>query len=72
LGAELPIPWVYKNAGFHAISESTRDDLVHRGVPAERIVVIHPGVDARRYVPDPATPRAAAPTFLVPGPIEAL
>ena len=66
-GAELPIPWVYKNAGFHAISESTRDDLVHRGVPAERIVVIHPGVDARRYVPDPATPRAAAPTFLYLG-----
>ncbi len=65
--AERPIPWLYKNAGFHAISESTRDDLVRRGVPAERIVVIHPGVDVRRYAPDPATPRAAAPTFLYLG-----
>jgi len=65
--AERPIPWMYKNAGFHAISESTRDDLVRRGVPAERIVVIHPGVDTRRYAPDPATPRAAAPTFLYLG-----
>jgi glycosyltransferase involved in cell wall biosynthesis len=66
-GAELPIPWVYRSAAFHAISESTRDDLVRRGVPAERVVVIHPGVDSQEYRPDPATPRAAAPTFLYVG-----
>ncbi|HEX9292703.1 MAG TPA: glycosyltransferase family 4 protein [Gemmatimonadales bacterium] len=65
--AEIPIPWVYNRAGFHAISESTADDLVRRGVPRERVVVIHPGVDARRYTPDPATPRAARPTFLYLG-----
>ncbi len=65
--AEVPIPWVYRRAGFHAISESTADDLVRRGVPRERVVVIHPGVDARRYAPDPATPRAARPTFLYLG-----
>jgi glycosyltransferase involved in cell wall biosynthesis len=66
-GSELPIPWVYKNAGFHAISESTRDDLVRRGVPTEQIVVIHPGVDSQAYRPDPATPRATRPTFLYLG-----
>jgi glycosyltransferase involved in cell wall biosynthesis len=66
-GAELPIPWVYKNARFHAISESTRDDLVRRGVPSERVVVIHPGVDSTVYRPDPATPRAERPTFLYLG-----
>ena len=66
-GSELPIPWVYKNAGFHAISESTRDDLVRRGVPPERVVVIHPGVDSQAYRPDPATPRADRPTFLYLG-----
>jgi glycosyltransferase involved in cell wall biosynthesis len=66
-GAELPIPWVYKNAAFHAISESTRDDLVRRGVPAKRVVVIHPGVDSQAYRPDPATPRATRPTFLYLG-----
>src|SRR5438093_1155005 len=41
--SELPIPWVYRRAGFHAISESTRDDLVRRGVVADRVIVIHPG-----------------------------
>ncbi len=65
--AELPIPWVYRKAGFHAISESTRDDLVRRGIRPERVVVIHPGVDAVRYRPDAATPRAARPTFLYLG-----
>jgi glycosyltransferase involved in cell wall biosynthesis len=65
--SELPIPWVYKKAGYHAISESTRDDLVDRGVPSERVVVIHPGVDSQHYAPDPATPRAPHPTFLYLG-----
>jgi len=65
--AELPIPWIYRRAAFHAISESTRDDLVRRGVSRERIVVIHPGVDSQAYRPDPATPRAAHPTFLYLG-----
>jgi len=65
--AELPIPWVYRHAAFHAISESTRDDLVRRGVAADRVVVIHPGVDSKAYQPDPATPRAPHPTFLYLG-----
>jgi len=65
--AELPIPWAYRHAAFHAISESTRDDLVRRGVPSEQIVVIHPGVDSAAYRPDPATPRATRPTFLYLG-----
>ena len=37
--AERPLPRAYRRAGFHAISESTRDDLVARGVSAERIRV---------------------------------
>ena len=65
--AERPIPWVYRNAAFHAISESTRDDLIRRGIQAERVVVIHPGVDSQAYRPDPATPRAPHPTFLYLG-----
>jgi len=65
--SELPIPWIYKRAGFHAISESTRDDLVRRGVQREKIVVIHPGVDSQLYRPDAATPRAPRPTFLYLG-----
>jgi glycosyltransferase involved in cell wall biosynthesis len=65
--AEIPIPRVYRRAAFHAISDSTRDDLVRRGVSRERIAVIYPGVDAEWYHPDPATPRAERPTFLYVG-----
>jgi glycosyltransferase involved in cell wall biosynthesis len=65
--AERPVPWAYRRAAFHAISESTRDDLVRRGVPRDRIVVIYPGVDARWYCPDAGMPRAERPTFLYVG-----
>jgi glycosyltransferase involved in cell wall biosynthesis len=64
--AEQPLAWVYRRAWFHAISESTRDDLVSRGVPSSRIRVIHPGVDAERFTPLPGS-RAAVPTFLYVG-----
>jgi glycosyltransferase involved in cell wall biosynthesis len=65
--AEQPLPFAYRRAGFHAISESTRDDLVARGVDAHRIRVIHPGVDCMRYRPDPAVARTADPTFVYVG-----
>lgn len=65
--AERPLARAYRGAGFHAISESTRDDLVARGVPGGTIRVIHPGVDAVRFRPDPAVPRAEAPTFVYVG-----
>ncbi|MCA0376009.1 MAG: glycosyltransferase family 4 protein [Gemmatimonadetes bacterium] len=60
--AERPLPWVYRRAAFEAISDSTRDDLVSRGIPAERIRVIFPGIDSSLYTPAPAE-RAARPTF---------
>ena len=65
--AERPLARAYARAEFHAISESTRDDLVARGVPGGRIRVIHPGVDGARYTPAPDGKRAAAPTFLYVG-----
>jgi len=65
--AEKAIPWAYRRAWFHVISDSTRDDLVARSVPVSRVTVINPGVDATRYSPDPASPRAAVPTFLYVG-----
>jgi glycosyltransferase involved in cell wall biosynthesis len=65
--AERLIPRAYARAAFHVISNSTRDDLVARGIPAERIEVIYPGIDATWYCPDPATPRAARPTLLYVG-----
>ncbi len=65
--AEKPIPRLYRGAAFHAISDSTRDDLVARGVAAEAIRVIYPGVDAGWYTPDAATARSASPSFLYVG-----
>jgi len=65
--AELMIPRVYRGAVFHAISDSTRDDLVERGIRASDITVIFPGVDSDWFVPDQATPRAETPTFLYVG-----
>jgi glycosyltransferase involved in cell wall biosynthesis len=65
--AERPLARAYRCAGLHAISESTRDDLVARGVRRERIRVIHPGVDIARFTPAPDGARASSPTFLYVG-----
>ena len=65
--AERPLSRAYARAAFHAISESTRDDLVRRGVKADRIRVIHPGVDSERFSPSSAEPRSAEPRFLYVG-----
>lgn len=64
---ERPIPRCYRRAEFQAISQSTRDDLVTRGVPADRVTVICPGVDSAWFCPDPASPRVAPPSFVYVG-----
>ena len=60
--AERSIPRVYRDVPFEAISESTADDLVARGIPRERIRVIYCGIDSVGFTPEPAA-RAAAPLF---------
>lgn len=65
--AERPLARAYRRTAFHAISESTRDDLVARGVPAGRIRVIHPGVDSAHFRPDPNVSRTSPPSFLYIG-----
>jgi len=64
---EALIPSVYARSRFVVISESTRDDLVHRGVPRERIAVVHCGLDHEVHRPDPATPKSARPTLVFVG-----
>ena len=44
---ERLIPRVYRRCLFEAVSESTRDELVRMGVAADRISVVHNGLDAR-------------------------
>lgn len=67
VAAERLIPFAYRRAGFHVISESTRDDLMARGIPSDRITVIHPGVDSDAFAPDPNLDRSDPPAFLYVG-----
>ncbi len=60
--SERPLPRMYRGVPFQAISESTADDLVARGIPRADVVVIPPGVSFDHYTPDPGS-RAPVPTF---------
>ena len=60
--AERPLPVAYRGVAFQAISESTRDDLVTRGIPAAAVRVIYCGIDTRHFTPAPER-RAPMPTF---------
>lgn len=48
---ERLIPTIYRDSPFLAISESTRQDLVQRGVAKEKIAVSVCGLDHARYRP---------------------
>ena len=65
--AERPMPRLYRNVAVHAISRSTRDDLVARGFVSDAIRVIYPGVDAVHYTPDARVALAERPGFLYVG-----
>ena len=67
LALEAFIPRAYRDCRFVAISESTRDDLVARGLPAASIAVVHCGLDHDRYRPDPSQAKAEAPTLVFVG-----
>lgn len=41
---EKLIPWIYRDMPFLAVSESSKQDLVGRGVPAERIDLLYNGI----------------------------
>jgi len=60
--AERPLGVMYRGVPFEAISESTRDDLVARGIDRALIEVIYPGIDTVLFTPDPAA-RAPTPVF---------
>ncbi len=65
---EKLIPFAYRGARFVVISESTRDDLVERGIPAACIEVVHCGLDHDTYrADDPPAAKASAPTILYVG-----
>jgi len=64
---ERPIPRVFRDTPVIAVSESTREDLVRRGLRPEAIEVVPNGIDAERYRPPPGTERFAEPTLAFVG-----
>ena len=64
---ESLIPFAYRGCRFVAISESTRDDLVARGIPREAITVVHCGLDHARYHHDPSVAKSDVPTLTFVG-----
>lgn len=48
---ERPVPWIYRGIPTIAVSDSTRDDLVARGLPRDQVQVIPNGIDLARYTP---------------------
>lgn len=60
--AERPLALAYRGVPFEAVSQSTRDDLVQRGIPADAITVIYNGVDVQSLTPDPNA-RSTVPLF---------
>lgn len=60
--SERPLPLVYANVPFQAISDGTADDLVHRGIARDHVKVIHPGVSFDHYTPN-AAERSPHPVF---------
>jgi glycosyltransferase involved in cell wall biosynthesis len=64
--AERGISFAYKGRPFEAVSESTADDLVARGIPRKTIRVIYNGMDTAFYTPAPST-RASEPLFAYVG-----
>ena len=63
---ERPIPWIFKGVRTVAVSDSTRQDLIARGLRAP-ITVIHNGIDTDLYHPSASTPKTEKPTVLYLG-----
>ena len=64
--SEKPLGALYRKVPFQAVSVSTADDLVARGIPRGSIRIIYNGVDSARLTPNPAE-RSATPLFVYLG-----
>jgi glycosyltransferase involved in cell wall biosynthesis len=64
--SERPLGTLYGKVPFQAVSVSTADDLVRRGISRGAIRVIYNGVDSNRLTPNPVE-RAKKPVFVYLG-----
>ena len=65
--SEKPISWLYQGFQTMVISESTKEDLVKRGLPPEYIHVVHCGIDQNHYRFSSSIPKYPAPTVIYLG-----
>ncbi|MGB7062048.1 MAG: glycosyltransferase family 4 protein [Candidatus Zixiibacteriota bacterium] len=65
--SEKPISTIYKGFKFMVISESTKEDLVKRGLPSDDIHVVHCGIDHSLYRPNPSVQKDPDPTVIYLG-----
>ena len=68
--SERPLRWIYRHCDFEVISESTRQDLIARGYPADRIEVILCGIDSRTYRAPSRAEKEGAPRLVYVGRIK--
>ena len=64
--SEQPLGALYRKVPFEAVSVSTANDLVARGIPRHAIRVIYNGVDSSRLTPNPVE-RSEKPLFVYLG-----
>ena len=64
--SEQPLGLLYRRVPFEAVSNSTAEDLVARGIPRGSIRVIYNGVDSLRLTPD-SSERSETPLFVYLG-----
>jgi glycosyltransferase involved in cell wall biosynthesis len=67
---EQPLKYVYKNCPYCVISESTKTDLIKRGIDKDRITVIECGIDENAYNNDKSVGKYKTPTALYLGRIK--
>jgi glycosyltransferase involved in cell wall biosynthesis len=64
---ERPVPRVFSRVSTIAVSDSTREDLIARGMPGDSISVIPNGIELSQYSPGPWHERTEEPTLLYLG-----
>jgi glycosyltransferase involved in cell wall biosynthesis len=64
---ERPVPRAFRGVPVIAVSASTRDDLVSRGMDPACIRIVPNGIDLEAFAPDPAVARFPEPTALYLG-----
>jgi len=65
--SEKPISWLYKGFQTMVISESTKEDLVKRGLSPEDVHVVHCGIDQNHYRFSASVRKYSAPTVIYLG-----